>query len=134
MQLQPVKLELRGDYGSLAPLGIGLSLLSVGLVIAVIAAGSLYVTERRLTSVAESAALATLVNSKTEEEFTSAARKFLASYPLDKLSRVELIEANSPDGESVRVRLCASWQAPVISYVFSDTGIVCSEGLARRGR
>jgi hypothetical protein len=52
------------ESGSLAPLGIGLAMLSLTLVLAILAAGSLYLTERRLTTVAESTAIAVLIDAK----------------------------------------------------------------------
>ena len=42
-----------GEQGSMAPLRIGLSLLSLMTTLVILAAGSLYLSERRLTSVAE---------------------------------------------------------------------------------
>ncbi|MFM7013577.1 MAG: pilus assembly protein TadG-related protein [Actinomycetota bacterium] len=118
------------DSGSIAPLGIGLAALSLGVVLTTLSAGSLYLTDRRLTSVAESAALSVL---SEQGDLENLARDFLNQHPLSGLHNVELVEASKLDGKTVRVRLCAS-AVPLIGYVFSETGRVCSEGLARRGR
>ncbi len=45
------------DCGSMALFGIGLAVLSLVTVLIVLASGSVYLTERRLTTVAEATAL-----------------------------------------------------------------------------
>lgn len=122
------------DIGSLAPLGIGLASLSLAAVLAIVSAGSLYLTERRLTSVAEATALSVLASSPQLNNLQDSAESFLSKHPLTGLTAVRLIEASSRDSKTVLVRLCSSWLPIIPSYMFSETGTVCSEGLARRGR
>ena len=125
-----------GEQGSLAPLGIGLALLSLSTVLAVIASGSLYLTERRLTGVAESTALSVLIEAKGDlsQNLLSIARIHLSQHPLRGLQQVSLVEASSSDLKTVKIRLCSVWQPIFETYIFSEIGMVCSEGLARRGR
>jgi hypothetical protein len=125
-----------GEQGSLAPLGIGLALLSLSTVLAVIASGSLYLTERRLTGVAESTALSVLIEAKgnLSQNLSSIARIHLSQHPLRGLQQVSLVEASSSDLKTVKIRLCSVWQPIFETYIFSEIGMVCSEGLARRGR
>jgi hypothetical protein len=124
------------EFGSMAPLGIGLSLLSLMTTLVILASGSLYLSERRLTAVAESTALYALAKSDviSNQSLPRYAGEFLEMHPLRGLQQVSLIEASSKDGFTVRVRLCSLWRPLFDSYTFSDVGMICSEGLARRGK
>lgn len=124
------------DQGSLAPLGIGLALIALSTVLVTLAAGSVYLTERRLTGVAESTALAVLYDAQEDlnQPLIPLANSHLNAITLPGLNRVVLIEASADDNKTVRVRLCSTWLPIFQSYMFSETGRVCSEGLARRGK
>jgi hypothetical protein len=124
------------EQGSLAPLGIGLAMVSLATVLAILAAGSLYLTERRLTGVAESAALSVLVEADGDlsQDLSVLAGSYLRKLPLRGLHQVSLVEASSLDMKTVRIRLCSLWRPIFENYMFSEIGKVCSEGLARRGR
>jgi hypothetical protein len=124
------------EQGSLAPLGIGLAMVSLAAVIAIVASGSLYLTERRLTGVAESTALSVLMESggNLNQDLFFVASRYLSEIPLRGLNQLTLVEASSADLKTVRIRLCSIWQPIFENYIFSEIGRVCSEGLARRGR
>ena len=124
------------EQGSLAPLGIGIAMLSLATVLAVLASASLYLTERRLTTVAESTAISVLIDAKgnLSQSLSPFARSWLEQQPLRGLDQVELIEVSSVDQQTVRVRLCSSSKELFVNYIFSEIGRVCSEALARRGR
>jgi hypothetical protein len=124
------------ERGSLAPLGIGLAMLSLTLVLAILASGNLYLTERRLTTVAESTAMAVLIDADgiLSQPLAPIASRWLATQALLGLHQVQLVEASSVDQRSVRVRLCSSARPIFENYMFSDIGKVCSEALARRGK
>ena len=124
------------EQGSLAPLGIGIAMLSLTTVLAVLASASLYLTERRLTTVAESTAISVLIDAKgnLSQSLSPFARRWLEQQPLCGLDQVELIEVSSIDQRTVRVRLCSSSKELFVNYIFSEIGRVCSEALARRGR
>jgi hypothetical protein len=124
------------ERGSLAPLGIGLAMLSLTLVLAILASGNLYLTERRLTTVAESTAMAVMIDAdgNLSQPLAPIASRWLATQALLGLHQVQLVEASSVDQRSVRVRLCSSARPIFENYMFSDIGKVCSEALARRGR
>jgi hypothetical protein len=124
------------DSGSMALFGIGLAAISLATVLIVLASGSVYLTERRLTTVAEATALSVLTKAKGDLniDLGKLARDFLAQNPLTGLDNVNLVDTSSPDGKTVRVRLCSSWNPILVSYMFSEVGKICSEGLARRGR
>jgi hypothetical protein len=124
------------ERGSLAPLGIGLAILSLTMVFSILTAGSLYLTERRLTTVAESTAISVLIDARGNlaQPLAPLASSWLESQPLRGLFQVELVEVSSIDQLSVRVRLCSSSRPIFENYMFSEIGRVCSEALARRGR
>ncbi len=124
------------QQGSLAPLGIGLAILSLTAVLAIMSSGSLYLTERRLTTVAESTAIAVLVEAKgnLSQSLRLLAGSWLEQQPLRGLYQVELQEVSSADQRTVRVRLCSNSRPIFANYMFSEIGRVCSEALARRGR
>lgn len=124
------------EQGSMAPLGIGLAMVSLTTVLVILASGSLYLTERRLTGVAESTALSVLSQSgqDLDQNLYSIAKNHLGELPLRGLHQVALMEASSADRKTVRIRLCSLWQPIFENYIFSEIGRVCSEGLARRGR
>ena len=124
------------EQGSMAPLGIGLALLSLMTTLVILAAGSFYLSERRLTSVAESTALYAMSRSAllSNQNLPRYAGEFLELHSLKGLKQVSLIEASSPDSQTVRVRLCSLWRPLFDVYIFSEVGMICSEGLARRGR
>lgn len=130
------KVSSSDEQGSMAPLGIGLSLLSLMTTLVILAAGSIHLSERRLTSVAESSALYALSKSVeiSNQNLPRYAGEFLEMHPLRGLQQVSLIEASSRDGFTVRVRLCSMWRPIFDVYIFSDVGMICSEGLARRGK
>lgn len=125
-----------GEMGSLAPLGIGLATLSLALVLAVLASASLYLTERRLTSVAEATAISVLIDTKGDlaQPLAVFASKWLQLQSLPGLDQVQLMEVVSVDQRTVRVRLCSTSMPIFENYMFSEMGRVCSEALARRGR
>lgn len=125
-----------GEMGSLAPLGIGLATLSLALVLAVLASASLYLTERRLTSVAEATAISVLIDAKGDlaQPLAVFASKWLQLQSLPGLDQVQLMEVVSVDQRTVRVRLCSASMPIFENYMFSEMGRVCSEALARRGR
>jgi hypothetical protein len=124
------------ELGSLAPLGIGLALICLSTVLAILASGSLYLTERRLTAVAESTALAVLADARENlsQPLTPLAQRYLADHKLVGLHQVGLVDAVSIDLATVRVKLCSSWVPIFRNYMFPEIGRVCSEALARRGR
>jgi hypothetical protein len=128
--------SVRSEDGSLAPLGIGLSMLSLAAVLAILASGSLFLIERRLTTVAESTAIAVLIDAKgnLSQPLAPFAFNWLEQQPLEGLYQVQLLEVSSIDQLTVKVRLCSYSMPLFVNYMFSEIGRVCSEALARRGR
>lgn len=124
------------EKGSIAPLGIGLAALSLSVVLLTLSASSAYLTDRRLTSIAESTAYAVLKQSSDEpdRQLDYLAEEFLGKHPLRGIRQLQLISVSVVDQLTVRVRLCSRLEPLILGYVFSEVGTICSEGLARRGR
>ncbi len=124
------------EKGSVAPLGIGLALLSLFTVLATASAGTLFLADRRLTTVAEATALALATDNEIflDLNLHHQARQFVDSLPLNRLGAIEIVEVSVEDGSTIHVLLCSNWINPIRSYSISETGKICSEGLARRGK
>ncbi|CAB4624435.1 unannotated protein [freshwater metagenome] len=124
------------ERGSLALLGIGLALVSLTAILAILSAGSLYLTDRRLTGAAEATALSVVAeaNGNLSQPLEPMASRFLSQLPLRGLREVTLVDTSVDDERTVRVKLCSRWFPIFENYIFSENGKVCSEGLARLGR
>jgi hypothetical protein len=115
---------MKGERGSIAPLGIGLLSISLALIFTLVCANSLYVLKNRLTATAEFAALA-------EARMGLTAATFLdeSEYPEDYF----VDEDYSSDQKTTEVTVCAIWSAP-LPIVFSVTDAkICGHGAARAG-
>lgn len=114
------------DRGSIAPLAMGLIALSVAAILTVVAAGSLYVFQRRIASVAEFAALA-------KEAREVEVRSFLANGNNAADDNLLIKRDESLDGVTREVELCGVWHPPVPVFSSLAQVEVCATGLARRG-
>jgi hypothetical protein len=114
------ELCLKDENGSIAPLLIGLTALSLSLCLVACSALSLFVFQQRLTTLAESLALA---------------EKLQVSYP--ELSvKLTSKTISQPDGQTTQVKICANWQAPFRLPIISDrlNQSICSSAAARLGK
>ena len=114
------------ERGSIAPLAIGLLAVSVATILTVVAASSLYVFQRRLTSVAEFAALAEAARGVD-------VRDFLVNGNNAADDRLVIKRDESLDGLTREVELCGVWHPPVPVFASLTQVEVCATGLARRG-
>jgi hypothetical protein len=115
---------VKGEKGSIAPLGIGLLSISLALIFTLVCANSLYVLKNRLTGTAEFAALA-------EARIGLTAAMFLheSEYPEEYF----IDEDYSSDQKTTEVTVCAIWSAPLpIVLILTDLK-VCGHGAARAG-
>ena len=113
-----------GERGSIAPMGIGLAILSLAVVLTLAAASSLFVMQRRLTTLAEASALAVSATGGTVQDFLSAA----APLPFQNLT---IANESMIDGLTAEVRLCATWQAPIKVIGIPLSRQICGFGAAR---
>jgi len=117
------------ERGSILPLIAGLLALAVAVLVAVSTVSTLTLERHRLMALAELAALRSSESfdpaalrregSRVRAPLTSVAvasatRGFLASTPHD-FDSLQVIRADSPDGERARVILEARWRAPLLS-------------------
>lgn len=107
------------EKGSITPLIIGLTAISLAILLTVTSALSLYVQQRRLTTQAESIALAEVSNTPNSWQIAPQANRKIAI----------------TDGETVEVQLCSAWQPPIalgswLSKSVSST-LVCGAAKAR---
>lgn len=112
------------EEGSIAPLGIGLSLMLLSLIFTFAAATSMFIFQKRLTNHAESAAL------------------FLASTGASVDSYLEIIATPNPeamllssrllsDEKTIEVIACANWKTPVLGGLEIAQKQICSRASAR---
>lgn len=117
---------MRSERGSIAPLAIGLLALTVATILTVVAASSLYVFQRRLTSVAEFAALAAVARGIDVMDF-------LANGNNAADDGLVIKRDESPDGLTRDVELCGIWHPPVPLLSSLTRVELCATGSARAG-
>lgn len=114
------------DSGSIAPLAIGLALLSLTAVLMSVSAGSMFLLERRLTSLAEFAALSRAATRMSVVEFLREAK-------LEGYSGLTVTKDEVVDGFTSEVRICSQWNAPLPTFLRFEGRQVCGFGAARAG-
>jgi len=118
---------MRDERGSIAPLAIGLLLMSLATVAVAVSATSLFVEHRRLQTLAESAAIASASRVMSVSEFlTNLPAKYADSFSNLRLSREQNL-----DGSTIEVVLCADWLNPIATAFVGTKDVVCAEAKAR---
>jgi hypothetical protein len=125
-------LRLRADDGSVLPLIVFYSALSLTLILLVVAATSLYLERKRLFTVADSASLIGAESFNiddvhdtpegyrpvlTSKDVASAVNDYLHDNPVHEFTDLEVDRAVSVDGRSATVELSAYWSPPVVSLL-----------------
>lgn len=118
--------SLRENAGSTAPLGIGLAMLSLAAILMFASASSAFLLQRRLTSLAEYAAL-------SEARFEMPASEFLGKAGVSGLQGVRVAADQVSDGLTVEITLCSMWSPPLPGLVSMQNFEVCGRGAARAG-
>lgn len=120
----------RRDEGSVLLLTLGYALLAVTLILVCVCATDLYIAQKRLDALADSAALAgadgfvvVVEGGAVRAQLTDAgvreqAVALLAALP----GRATLISATAPDGVSARVTVSAEWSPPLVT-LFVPEGV-----------
>lgn len=116
------------DAGSVLLLALGYALLAIALILVATTATDLYIAQKRLDSLADSASLAGADGFTVEVEgdvvraqLTDAGVREQATALLDGMpGRAELVAATAPDGVSARVTLTADWHPPIVSLFVPD--------------
>ena len=112
------------DRGSIAPLAIGMALLSLAAILTTVAASSLFLFQKRLLTLAEATALFAVSTSEP-------ARAFLSQVTDTKLGAITVAREQIIDGQTVEVRLCSQWVSPFALVGLPLTQIVCAEARSR---
>ncbi|MEN0024316.1 MAG: pilus assembly protein TadG-related protein [Microbacterium sp.] len=121
----------RGDEaGSVLLLTLGYALLAVALILVAVTATDLYIAQKRLDALADSAALAGADGFTVEVEgdvvharLTDGGVREQATAVLEGMpGRAALVAATAPDGLSARVTIAADWHPPVVS-LFVPEGV-----------
>ncbi|WP_300267682.1 pilus assembly protein TadG-related protein [Microbacterium sp.] len=136
---QPTTDLSRSDEGSILPLLLGYVVLAISVIFVCTCATDLYITQKRLDSVADSAALAgsdgfTLVvdGGSIRAELTDAgvreqATAILAALPTEAV----LVSASAPDQVSARVTVEMAWYPPLVAAFVPDGVHLQSTGTSR---
>lgn len=114
------------DSGSIAPLGIGLALISLSAILVFISASSMFLLQRRLTSLAEFAAL-------SGARYEISVQDFLVESKGNGLSGLRVARDDVLDGVTREVKICKTWRPPVPLLVQIVETEVCGYGAARAG-
>jgi hypothetical protein len=114
------------DSGSIAPLGIGLFLFVVAMMFTVISASSMFIFQKRLTTIAEAAAVFISSGSESSSVFfeTFQRRSFINLKIQDELLQ---------DGSTTEVVVCALWVSPLLILNTLGSKEICSYAAARAG-
>lgn len=114
------------DSGSIAPIGIGLAILSLSAVLTLAATSSIFLMQRRLTTLAEFAALSGV-------RYSLSAATFLRESGVNGLSDLRVGSDTVSDGFTRQVTICSTWQAPVPAFFRLLPREICGSGAARAG-
>lgn len=127
------------DEGSVLLLALGYALLAIAVIFVCVCATDLYITQKRLDSLADSAALAgadgfTLSIDAagphaelTDDGVLDQAEALLAAIPTDAV----LVSAGTPDGVSARVTVAGVWHPPLLSPFVPEGVPLESTGTSR---
>lgn len=110
--------------GSIAPLGIGLFLFSTVLLMVVSSATSLFIFQKRLTNLAESASLFVAQTNSSAADYLRLTRKVESQ---DMLITNRTLE----DGVTVEVIVCEQWSPLFQTYLEFAGSKVCAHASAR---
>lgn len=124
MKVANVRNRFSAETGSIAPLGIGIFLFSIVFSFTTVSATSMFIFQKRLTSVAESVAL--FVASGRGES-----SDFLNSVGALNFEELKVAYSLAPDQVTTVVKACAIWRAPIVTVVEFSKRQTCSTGSAR---
>ena len=117
---------LSDESGSIAPLGIGLFLFSLVFSLTSVSAVSMFIFQKRLTTLAESTAL--FVAGGNGE-----AADFLKLTGQHKFESLQLATNISADQATVIAKACSIWRAPVVTVGDFAKINICAQAAARVG-
>lgn len=119
---------LREEEGSTLPLILGYLLLAIAVTLVCVGATDLYIAQKRLDALADSAALAgadgfvlSIDAGGARAELTDGGVREQSLAIITAIdSDADLVSATSPDGVSARVTVRAAWHPPMLSPFIPD--------------
>lgn len=132
--------EIRGsEEGSVLLLTLGYAVLALALTFVCVCATDLYIAQKRLDSLADSAALAgadgfvlTVDGDEPLAQLTDDGVGEQAAAVIDAASQAaSLVSASAPEGTSARVSVAAWWHPPLLSLFLPDGIELRSTGTSR---
>lgn len=118
--------EHSGEEGSVAPLGIGLALLSLSAILVLSSVSTIFLMQRRLTTLAEFAAL-------SGARYNLPAKDFVRESNASTMAGLRVADDSNTDGVTRQVKVCATWQAPLPTFTKLLGFEICGNGAARAG-
>ena len=112
------------ESGSIAPLGIGLFLFSLIFCLTTVSATSIFIFQKRITSIAESDALFVASGNGDSSDFLDA----VGSLNFEELT---LADSLSLDQITTVAKACATWRAPIVTVGEFAKVQICSTASAR---
>lgn len=112
------------EHGSIAPLGIGMFLFSLIFSLTAVSATSMFIFQKRLTSLAESTAVYVASGIGDADSFLTALGK-------PNLLGLKISTLLDSDEVTVVAKVCALWNAPVVTVGEFARREICSHAAAR---
>jgi hypothetical protein len=112
------------ELGSIAPLGIGLSILMLAILGLTTSSISVFQLQARLRTLAEFAALNAAATGMGASEFLE------LGHP-QGFKDLKLQSQTQDDGLTIKVVFCSSWSAPFAGYLPLQDRQICATGMAR---
>ncbi len=138
--------ENRDENGSVLLLILGYAVIALMVTAVLAGATGLYVAQRRLTAIADAAALSAAeaydlstarLNGNTVEVALSPesvdvnVRDYVRILGNDRFESLDVVSATTPDGRSVQVTLAATWKVPLVSELLPTTVDLTATSSAR---
>ena len=114
------------EAGSIAPLGIGFALISLSVILVFTSVSSIFILQRRLTTMAEFAAL-------SGARYGLSATDFVIQGGAAAMTGLRVSVDQVLDGVTREVTICKNWAPPLPVVVKLEGFEICGYGAAREG-
>lgn len=114
------------EAGSIAPLGIGFALISLSVILVFTSVSSIFILQRRLTTMAEFAAL-------SGARYGLSASDFVIQGGAAGMTGLRVSVDRVLDGVTREVTICKNWAPPLPVAVKLEGFEICGYGAAREG-
>jgi uncharacterized membrane protein len=114
------------EAGSIAPLGIGFALISLSVILVFTSVSSIFILQRRLTTMAEFAAL-------SGARYGLSATDFVIQGGAAGMKGLRVSVDQVLDGVTREVAICKNWAPPLPVVVKLEGFEICGYGAAREG-